>query len=166
MLLANRERRPRRGHAPNTSDKPMLIHHTFTDMLIVLYDTISMSVRLKQAELKAILSWSATLIMCIITSAVSWLLVPGSKSYLVAYYAPALLLISVIAIAETREWFGVNVFMALLYGWLTIGGFVASIMIYESDQQTHPPAVYKNYDDCKQVRHGTDLVWRCSQEIS
>lgn len=133
---------------------------------IVLYDAVSMSVRSRQPDIKAVLSWSATLAMCIFTSVVSWLLVPGSKLYLAVYFAPALLLISMIAIASTRDWIGVPIMVSLLTCWLLFGGFLSSLMVYAPDKADNAPIIYKNYDDCRQVRLGPDLVWRCYGEIN
>jgi hypothetical protein len=124
-----------------------------------------MSVRYKEPDTKAVLSWSGTLVLCILTTVSAWLLVPGSKWYLVVYFAPALLLISMIAIATTRDWIGTPVMISLFVGWLLIGGFLFSAIVYEAHSTTHKPVIYKSYDDCKQVRQGTDLVWRCTGEI-
>ena len=132
---------------------------------IVLYDAISMSIRHQEPDPKSIIGWTILLLLCVATSSSAWLLLPGSKLYLAVYFIPAFVLTSMMAVATTRNWIGAPIIMCLLLGWLGLVGFFSSAVVFEISNNHKPAAVYMNYKDCKQIRQGTGLVWRCTGKL-
>jgi hypothetical protein len=130
----------------------------------ILADEIRMNRNFGEYNRRSYVIWPLILLVALAGVIVSWVSMPGSKWFVVAFYLPlALLLPLAIRFGEKRYIGGLLIF--LLVCWVGFGGFLSSWAVYNTERGG---SIMGKSNNCA---YGRDSVtfrygWRCSQEKS
>jgi len=130
----------------------------------ILADEIRMNRKFGEYNRRSFIIWPLILLVALAGVIVSWVSLPGSKWFVVAFYLPlALLLPLAIRFGEKRYIGGLLIFA--LFSWIGVGGFLSSWAVYNTERGG---SIMGKSNNCTYSRDSVTFRygWRCSQEKS
>lgn len=130
----------------------------------MLIDEFNMASKHGEYSPRSYVIWGLIFMISLSAIIVSWANLEGSKWFVAMYFGPALLLVLLAVVFETRQWFGTTLVVVLCFVWLTLGGFFASASVYNLERNGR---LGGNYTGCyyERVAGTMRYEWDCPDNI-
>lgn len=115
---------------------------------VMLIDEFNMNGKYGEYSPRSYVVWGLILVISLSAVVISWINLPGSKWFVVAYFVPALLLLLLALLFESRQWFGTSFAVALFLAWIVFVGFAASAQVYNTERG----GTLGDQEECYRVR--------------